>query len=105
MNILLLLITSVLGQREVFDFIKDVHRRMDYTCATIIIDKIDTIRYDLIDLMKRHTSMVMQIKDVNSMSNFRTEDKFRRGVATLVHEVIVQGDISQRDFCPGKYSS
>ena len=105
MNILLLLITSVLGQREVFDFIKAVHRNMDYTCATIIVDKIDTIRHDLIDLMKRHTNMVMQIKDVKSMSKFRTDDKSRRGVATLVHEVIVQGDICQREFCPGKYSS
>ena len=97
MNILLhswlLLITSVLGQREVFDFIKDVHRSMDYTCASIIIDKIDTIRYDLIDLMKRHTSMVMQIKDVNSIRNFSTKDEFRRGVATSIQEVIFQGDI------------
>ena len=69
-----------------FNFIKDVYNELDYKCATIVVDDMDTIDYEMIAHLVKSEHMVIQIQESISMVKSSGNKSSGSGCAVFVIE-------------------
>ena len=76
-------------KNQIFQFVKDVYRDLDYRCATVVVDSRDTIEYGKIALLVKNEGFMIQVKESRNFMNILQREISGRGCAifSIVNDI------------------